>query len=69
MRELNTALDEHKLVYVFVDRDVMCENRIYQKNVGKDITPGIVSDVRIHNALVDNSRFLSLNVRKKLSIS
>lgn len=53
MKELNTAFDEHKLVYVFVDRDVMCENRIYQKNAGKDITPGIVSDVRIHKYIAD----------------
>lgn len=53
MRELESALKEHKIVYVFVDRDVMCENRVYKKNIGKDFTPGIVSDVRIHKYIVD----------------
>ncbi len=53
MKELKKALSEHKIVYVFVDRDVMCENTTYKANLGKDFTPGIVRDIKIHQSLIE----------------
>lgn len=49
MNELNKALEERKIVFVFVAKDVWIENRTYQKNVeNPKFVPAAVDDIEIH---------------------
>ena len=48
MKELEQALKDRKKVYVFIDKEVYCENKIYRKNRTKDFEPAIANTVKIH---------------------
>lgn len=54
MNELERAFDKRKIVYVYVDKSVLIENRTYRKNSGsKDFAPAIVDDIAIHKYIAD----------------
>ncbi len=54
MGELKKAIEQQKMIYVFIQKDVLVENRIYLKN--KDdahFLPTVVDDIRIYQFIDD----------------
>ena len=51
MKELNKALVDRKKVYVFIDKEVYCENKVHRKNQKNNFEPAIVNSVKIHQYL------------------
>lgn len=52
MRELEQAFKDRKLVYVFIDKEVYCENKIYRKNKGNGFVPAVANDIHIHDYIL-----------------
>lgn len=49
MNELEQALKNRKLVYVFIEKSVFYENKTFRKNVGlKGFVPAAVDDIKVH---------------------
>ena len=54
MNELERALKDRKIVYVYIDKSVYIENRTYRKNKDNPkFVPAEVNDVRIHKYIAD----------------
>lgn len=49
--ELETAINQHKQVYIFIDAAVASDYRMYQNNAGKDLTYTTVKDTRVFDVL------------------
>lgn len=52
MKELEQAFKDRKLVYVFIDKEVYCENKIYRKNKGNGFVPAVANDIHIHEYIL-----------------
>lgn len=61
MRELEQAFKDRKLVYIFIDKEVYCENKIYRKNKGKDFVPAVANDLHIHEYILQLEEKASKN--------
>ena len=54
MHELEQAIEQKKLIYVFIEKNVFIENRTYIKNSQlQGFQPDAVSDIRIHEFIKD----------------
>lgn len=47
MKELDTAIKERKLVYIYIDRNVYAENQTFEHNKGK-IEPFHADNIKVH---------------------
>jgi len=47
MKELDTAIKERKLVYIYIDKNVFAENQTYEHNKGK-IEPFHADNIKVH---------------------
>ena len=49
MNELDQAIKNRKLIYVFIEKSVFYENKTYRKNAGlKGFVPAVVDDIKVH---------------------
>ena len=49
MNELDQAIKNRKLIYVFIEKSVFYENKTYRKNAGlKGFVPAAVDDIKVH---------------------
>lgn len=57
MNELEQAIKNRKLIYVFIEKSVFYENKTYRKNAAlQGFTPAAVNDIKVHQfikALID----------------
>lgn len=49
MNELDQAIKNRKIIYVFIEKSVFYENKTYRKNAGlKGFVPAAVDDIKVH---------------------